>query len=173
MEFGRIWRIAKTPVILLSLLLLVGLSGWWGYNAMTAPMPPPYVAPCVERPLPDGVLKSDMVQVRVHNASTKRGKAAEVSQQLKRQGFTVRGVGNADENQEKSVIKGYAKDAPEVELVLAQFNGFEVEADGRRDRSVEIIIGQNYDSMIGEAPRELSTGAQTICLPATPTPAAA
>ncbi len=165
MEFGRIWRIAKTPVILLSLLLLVMLSGWWGYNAMTAP--------CVERPLPDGVLKSEMVQVRVHNASTKRGKAAEVSQQLKRQGFTVRGVGNADENQEKSVIKGYAKNAPEVELVLQQFNGFEVEADGRRDRSVEVIIGQNYDSMIAEAPRELQTGAQTVCLPASPTPAAA
>lgn len=173
MEFGRIWRIAKTPLILLSLLLLVLLSGWWGYKAVTAPLPPPYVEPCVERPLPDGLLTSEMVQVRVLNASTKRGKAAEVSQQLKHQGFTVRGVGNADQNQDKSVIRGYAKNAPEVELVMKQFNGFEIEADGRKDRSVEVIIGQNYESMIADAPKELKTESQTICLPASPTPAAA
>lgn len=171
MEFGRIWRIARTPVILLSLLLLVLLSGWWGYNAMTAPLPPPYVAPCVERPLPGGVLKSEMVQVRVFNASTKRGKAAEVSQQLKRQGFNVTRVGNADENQEKSVIIGYADDAPEVQLVAQQFNGFERVGDGRRDRSVEVRIGQNYESMVGEAAKEFQTGAETICLPATATAA--
>lgn len=173
MDYGRIWRLAKTPVILLSLLLFVILAGYWGYSAMTAPMPPPYVAPCVNQSVPGGMLKSSMVQVRVLNASNKRGKAAEVSQQLKRQGFTVRGVGNADDNASDSVIIGAASDSPEVELVAQQFQGFERVSDGRRDRSVEVRIGQNYESMVADAPTEMQIGTDTICLPAPPTEAPA
>lgn len=173
MDYGRIWRIAKTPVILLSLLGLVLLAGSWGYAAVTAPLPAPYVAPCVPTPVPDGKLKSEMISVRVLNASNKRGKAAEVSQQLKRQGFKVTRVGNADKNQEKSVVIGAAANSPEVELVAAQFNGFDKVADGRKDRSVEVRIGQNYDAMIAEAPIELQLDSDTICLPVPPTAAPA
>ncbi|WP_432558782.1 LytR C-terminal domain-containing protein [Granulicoccus sp. GXG6511] len=171
MDYGRIWRIAKTPVILLSLLALVAVAWFWGYRAVTAPLPPPYVAPCVEQPVPDGKLKSEMISVRVLNASNKRGKAAEVSQQLKRQGFKVTRVGNADENQAKSVVIGGSADSPEVELVAAQFSGFETEGDNRKDRSVEVRIGQNYESMIGDAPTELQIDGTTICLPQAPTAA--
>lgn len=173
MDYGRIWRIAKTPVILLALLLFVFLAGRWGYAAMTAPLPPPYVEPCVDTPAPDGVVKSDMVSVKVLNASNKRGKAAEVSQQLKRQSFRVTTVGNADENQEKSVVVGFAADSPEVELVHQQFKGFEKVGDGRRDHSVEVRIGQNYDAMIGDAPTEIKIDGETVCLPRVSTPAPA
>ncbi|MDO5499415.1 MAG: LytR C-terminal domain-containing protein [Propionibacteriaceae bacterium] len=172
-DYGRIWRIAKTPVILLSLLGLVLLAGSWGYAAMTAPLPPPYVNPCVDQPVPDGKLKSEMISVRVLNASNKRGKAAEVSQQLKRQGFKVTRVGNADDNQQRSVIIGAEANSPEVELVAAQFVGFDTEGDDRRDRSVEVRIGQNYESMVADAPIELQINATTICLPVPPTAAPA
>lgn len=171
MEFGRIWRIARTPVILLALLLLVLLAGRWGYAAVTAPLPPPYVAPCVDQRVPGGELRSEMISVKVLNASNKRGKAAEVSQQLKRQGFKVTRVANADENQEKSVIVGYATDSPEVELVAQQFKGFDKVADGRRDRSVEVRIGQNYDAMVGDAPTSRKISGDSICLPIPPTAA--
>lgn len=173
MEFGRIWPVAKTPLILLTLLVLVFLAGRWGYAAMTAPLPPPYVTPCVDLPVPGGVLKSELVSVRVLNASNKRGKAAEVSQQLKRQGFKVTRVGNAEENQEKSVVIGFAVDSPEVELVSRQFKGFEKVGDGRRDHSVEVRIGQNYDAMVGDAPTELKVPGETVCLPQPPTAAPA
>lgn len=171
MDSGRIWRLAKTPLILLSLLGLVMLAGSWGWAAVTAPLPPPYVKPCVEQPVPDGKLKSEMISVRVLNASNKRGKAAEVSQQLKRQGFKVTRVGNADENQETSVVVGGSADAPEVALVAAQFRGFETSGDGRKDRTVEVLIGQNYEAMIGDAPTELQIDSPTICLPVPPTAA--
>lgn len=173
MDYGRIWRMAKTPVILLFLLLFVILAGRWGYNAMTAPLPPPYVPPCVERPVPDGKLKSEMVSVRVFNASNQRGKAAEVSQQLKRQGFNVVATGNAEQNQDKSVIIGQATDAPEVELVAKQFGELERIADGRHDRSVEVRIGSDYESMVADAPVEIEIEGDTICLPAPPTAAPA
>lgn len=168
MDYGRTWRIAKNPVILLTLLVLVLLAGYWGYSAVTAPLPPAHVDPCVATPVTDGKLRADMVSVRVLNASNKRGKASEVSQQLKRQGFKVVRVGNADENQEKSVIIGGSADSPEVALVHAQFNGFETLGDGRPDRSVEVRIGQNYDSMIADAPTDLAINATSICLPAPP-----
>ncbi|HHV22011.1 MAG TPA: LytR C-terminal domain-containing protein [Propionibacterium sp.] len=165
MDYARIWRAAKTPVILLALLILVGVAGSWGYAAMTAPLPPPYVAPCVERPLPDGKLTSQMINVRVLNASNKRGKAAEVSQQLKRQGFNVTRVGNADQNQQKSVVIGESPDSPLVQLVAEQFQGFETQGDDRKDGTVEVLIGQDYESMIGDAPTELQLDVDRICLP--------
>lgn len=171
MDYGWIWRMAKTPVILLALLVFITFAGFWGYSAMTAPLPPPYVAPCVDRSVPGGTLKSDMVSVRVLNASNKRGKAAEVSQQLKRQGFVVTRVANADQKQSRSAVIGATADAPEVELVAAQFPGFEKVVDGRRDRSVEVRIGQDYEAMIGDAPTELQIDTETICLPVPPTAA--
>lgn len=165
MDHGRIWHLAKTPIILLAMLVLIFLAGRWGYAAMTAPLPPPYVEPCVDQPAPGGVVKSKMVTVRVLNASNKRGKAAEVSQQLKRQGFTVTRVGNAEENQENSEIIGFAADSPEVELVSQQFKGFDKVTDGRRDHSVEVRIGQDYEAMVGEAPVEIAIDGETVCLP--------
>ena len=168
MDYGQIWRMAKTPIVLLALLALVLIAGRWGYAAMTAPLPPPYVEPCVDQPVPDGVLRSDMVTVKIYNASNKRGKASEVSQQLQLQGFKVSAVGNAEQNQEKSVIIGFATDSPEVELVHQQFEGFERVADGRRDHSVEVLIGGNYESMIGDAPTELKIDGQSLCLPQPP-----
>lgn len=173
MDYARTWRMAKSPVILLSLLILVVVAGLWGYQAMTAPPPPPYVAPCVERPVPDGKLTSDLVSVRVFNASNKRGKAAEVSQQLKRQGFTVTRVANADQKQQKSVVIGGSPDSPLVQLVAAQFNGFDVQGDNRKDGTVEVRIGQDYDSMIATAPTELQVNAASLCLPVAPTAAPA
>lgn len=173
MDSGRIWRVVKTPVILLSLLGLVMLAGSWGWAAVTAPLPPPYVKPCVEQPVPDGKLKSEMISVRVLNASNKRGKAAEVSQQLKRQGFKVTRVGNAEDNQERSVVIGGSADAPEVQLVAAQFKNFETKGDNRADRTVEVLIGQNYEAMNGDAPIELQIDSPTICLPVPPTAAPA
>lgn len=169
MDFARIWRIAKTPVILLSLLLLVFLGFRWGWAQVNKPITP-YVEPCVVQPAPGGLLKSPMVSVRVLNASNKRGKAAEVSQQLKRQGFRVTRVGNAEENQEKSVIIGHAPDSPEVVLLQQQFVGFETAGDGRQDHSVEVRIGENYQEMVAEAPVELPIPAETICLPKQETP---
>jgi hypothetical protein len=164
-DYGRIWHVAKTPIILVALLALIFIAGRWGYAAMTAPLPPPYVEPCIDQPVPDGVLKSEMVTVKVFNASNKRGKATEVSQQLKLQGFQVSSVGNADQNQENSVIIGFATDSPEVELVHQQFQNFERIADGRPDHSVEVRIGQNYQAMVGDAPTEVKINSQTICLP--------
>lgn len=165
MAYGRIWQVAKTPIILLAMLALLFGAWRWGYAAVTAPLPPPYVEPCVDQPAPGGLVTSEMVTVRVFNASNKRGKAAEVSQQLKRQGFKVTRVGNADENQEKSVVIGFATDSPEVELVSQQFKGFEKVADGRRDHSVEVRIGQDYEAMVGEAPVEVKIDGETVCLP--------
>lgn len=166
---GRIWRVARTPLTLLALLALLGFAAKWGYDKVVAPLPPPYVAPCVNMQVQDSTLKSDIVSVRVLNASNKRGKAAEVSQQLKKQGFKVTKVANADGKEAKSQIRGFAVDAPEVNLVNSQFKGFEKVGDGRADRSVEVIIGDNYDSMIDNAPTSIKVQGNTVCLPTPPT----
>ncbi|NNG19675.1 LytR C-terminal domain-containing protein [Naumannella sp. ID2617S] len=166
---GRIWRVTRTPLTLLALLALLGFGAKWGYEKVTAPLPPPYVEPCTNTPVTDGQLRSEQITVRVMNAGNKRGKAAEVSQQLKKQGFKVAKVGNAENQQEKSSVRGAGPDNPEVNLVASQFKGFEKVGDGRVDRSVEVIIGTNYESMIDNAPTTIKVTGNTVCLPRPPT----
>ena len=96
-----------------------------------------------------------------------------MSQQLKKQGFKVTKVANADAPQPKSVVRGFSPDTPEVNLVVGQFKNFTKAGDGRADHSVDVVIGQDYDSMIDNAPTSIKISGNTVCLPKPPTAAPA
>lgn len=166
---GRIWRIAKTPVTLLALLLLVFFAARWGYTQVTAPNPPPYVEPCVDQSAPNSELHSNMVTVRVFNASDARGKAADVAQQLKIAGFKVPKVTNAKDKMPKTTVSGFSADSPEVKMVAGFFKKVDIQATGRADHSVEVYIGGDYDGMNPNAPTMAKLPSDTVCLPKQPT----
>lgn len=168
---GRIWRVSKTPITLLALLLLLLLAARWGYNAVTAPLPPPYVEPCVQQPAPGKQMQSSQVSVRVLNGSKSRGKAGDVAQQLKAKGFKVVRTGNTDDPVAKTTVIGFSADAPEVKLVAAFFKEAEIVGDGRVDHSVEVHIGEKYDGMNPDAPVSIDVSSDSVCLPKPPTAA--
>lgn len=163
------WRMAKTPITLLVLVAMVALAWFWGSKAMTAPIGPRIVKPCVNQPINGGKLDSTQVTVHVFNGSRLRGKAADVSQQLKNAGFKVTKVGNAPAQSPKTKITGFAADAPEVKLVAGWFQNAELVGDGRIDHSVEVTIGADYNGMQKQAPMDFPVTTPTICLPVPPT----
>lgn len=120
---------------------------------------------CVEQPIIDGKLRSDQVSVRVLNGSSRRGKAAEVSQQLKRQGFRVTRVGNAEDSVPETKVIGFSADSPEVVLVQSHFVGAKKAGGGTTDHIVVVVIGEDYQEMVSEAPNKLDVNTGTICLP--------
>lgn len=162
----RFWRLAKTPIILLALVIILALAGKWGYEQVLAPVPEK-VEPCVEQRLENQTLNARSVTVRIRNASDFHGKASDVSQALKNKGFGVTGIGNADAKLEKTTIYGHAADDPEVKLVADNFKVKEIVGDGRIDHSVEVHIGADYpkdEGMNADAPNTIKTNSDTICL---------
>lgn len=166
---GRFWRVARTPLILLALVVLLLVAGKWGYDKVVEPLPPPAAEPCTQQPVQNGQLHSEQVSVQVFNASNKRGKGAEVAQQLKKQGFKITKVGNADKAMPKSEVRGADAKSPEVTLVAQQFKDFATAGDKRADRMVVVYIGADYDSMIDNAPTSIKVDSTSICLPVPPT----
>lgn len=166
---SRYWRMAKTPVTLLLLLVLLFVGYKWGMSKVTAPLPPKYVKPCVPTPINGGRLESTQVSVRVLNGSRLRGKAAEVAQQLRTAGFRVTRVGNAEQSSPRTKITGFAGDTPETKLVSRAFVNPELAGDQRADHSVEVIIGNDYQGMNRDIPTFEPVTPPTLCLPEPPT----
>ncbi|GAB3625072.1 hypothetical protein GCM10027418_31590 [Mariniluteicoccus endophyticus] len=160
----------KTPLTLLLVLGLLLFAYKWGMAKVTAPLGPKYVKPCVQTPINNGVLDSSQVVVRVHNGSKLRGKAGDVSQQLRSHGFKVTKVGNAEQRSPKTQVIGFSADAPEVQLVAGWFTKAEKVGDATRaDHAVEVLIGNDYDAMQKQAPTTIPVGQPTLCLPEPPT----
>lgn len=165
MDASRVWQAVKVPLILVMLLALLLVGTWWGMNQLKKPLPGPAVAPCVDTPIEDGELKAQQVSIRVLNGSDLRGKAGEVQQALRAQGFRVVSTGNTPEPAEKTQVVGHSPDAPEVNLVAKHVVGAERVGNNRADHMVEIIIGSDYDGLVADAPRSLEVSTPSICLP--------
>lgn len=165
MDASRTWQMVKTPVILLSLLVVLIVGAKWGLDQVRRPIPGPPVAPCVDTPIADGKLKADQVSVRVLNGSDLRGKAGEVAQALKAKGFRVVQVSNTPEPAPKTQVIGFAPDNPEVNLVAEHVVGAERVGNNAADHMVEVIIGADYNGLNPDGPTSLEVPAPSICLP--------
>ncbi len=165
-------RLARTPVTLVVLLLVLGYGGWWGYQRVVAPFVPPPPPPCVTQNAQ--VLRPNQVTVRVYNGGGVRGFGSEVAKVLRSRGFVVSGVGNSEEKITSPVIiVGAAKENPEVQLVASQFGQVEYRVDARPDHTVDVLLGpKTGDVMPGTGYKtELPLPNGTVCLPS-PSPSA-
>lgn len=141
MDARHVIRRLKTPVTLLILVLFVFLAGRWGLDAARDPIPPRPTEPCVVKEV-GPVLKPEHVYVMVYNGSQRDGVAKRLGSILSADGFKVYKRVNADrDDYPTSFVRGHSEDAPEVVLVRQAFEGIAFEADGRVDRSVDVVIG--------------------------------
>ena len=142
MDARQAIRTLKTPVTLILLVVFVLLAGRWGYDAARAPVPPVPPKPCVVKEV-GPVLKPEHVYVMVYNGSPHDGLAKRLGSILSADGFKVYKRTNADrDDYPTSFVRGHSEDAPEVVLVRQAFEGIAFEADGRADRSVDVVIGE-------------------------------
>lgn len=169
LTLGTVLRALRTPVTLIVLLCILGYAAWWGYERVTAPLPPPKVKPCVQQPIEKGRLQSAQVTVRVFNGGSKRGLAGDLAAGLRAKGFQVSSVGNTEEKITKTVIVAEGKDNPETKLVLAFFKGATVREDPARvDHSIDILVGEEKTGFNSKASSSIKVKAATVCLPELP-----
>lgn len=162
---GRVWRQIKTPLTLLVLLGLLLYGGWWGYHKVLEPPPPPPPTPCVPQSVEKGQVRSSQVTVRVFNGGKTRGLAGDVGAGLKSRGFKVTTVANTDQSVAETQIIGAKADNPEVKLVAGFFKKAKIKADGRSDRSVDVLVGDKYGGFNKNAKTTIKVTDKTVCLP--------
>jgi ribosomal protein S8E len=164
----RVLRIIRTPLTLLVLLGILCYGAWWGWKNIVAPpqtAPPP---PCVPTKVTDKELKTSQVTVRVFNGGDKKGLASEVTRALRSKKFNVLDPANTDQSVTKTLIIGNGAKNPEVLLVKSFFKGAVVEADGRTDHTVDVLVGNKYGGFNSKAKTAYPVETSTVCLPSSP-----
>ncbi|WP_212912756.1 LytR C-terminal domain-containing protein [Streptomyces sp. TS71-3] len=109
-------------------------------------------------PTPAAVLpKPKQITVNVLNATTRSGLAKQTADELKKRGFTIGDVGNATAQYDKKVKSVGVLLGPPAALSTAipvlgtQLTGAEKRADGRKDKAVDLIIGEGFKGLASEA----------------------
>lgn len=164
---GRLWRQWRTPVTLIVMVGLLAFGAYYGYSRVVAPPPEPKATPCVAQKVSKGEVTTAQVTVKVFNGGKKRGLAGDVSVALRGKNFKVSTTSNTDRAIDETIIVGASKDNPEVKLVAQFFKKSKIEADGRSDRSVDVLVGDEYAGFNKKAKKSVKVEEETVCLPAT------
>ncbi|GAA3720628.1 LCP family protein [Gordonia hankookensis] len=97
------------------------------------------------------------VGVRVLNGTDRSGVASEVSDQLVSEGFDVRGVADASENRDETVIRYGAGEQDSAATLAKMFPGASIQQDPNVKSGVEVILGSNFDGSLDSTPATGST----------------
>ncbi|MBD0861098.1 LCP family protein [Gordonia sp. zg691] len=92
------------------------------------------------------------VGVRVLNGTGKTGLAAEVSDQLTPYGFDVRGVADASENRDDTVVRYGPGQRDAAATLASMFPGASVQLDRTVKSGVELIVGGDFAGSLESAP---------------------
>lgn len=174
-------RNIRGPVTLVLLIGLLGGAAYYGWTSVLGRNEPAAVTQVCTTPTAGAgtqlVLSKDIV-VNVYNAGKVRGAGANLADQLTQRGFKIAELDNDPLNTKtaKVEIRGRAKNAPEVLLVLAQVKPTDkpvVKGDGRQEATVDFVIGDQFGQLRAKAPKQLKVKSPLpVCTTPGPTPAA-
>lgn len=155
---------AGTPITLIALVAVIVIAIKVGWKAVSAPIPPPPIVPCVNQDV-HGTLSTSDVTVSVLNSGHTRGLASNISRQLANVGFTTGTVTNTKDTVKKVTIIGHSTTDPEVKLVAGFFPDAALKADPRRvDHQVQVVLGDRSPTVKGDAPKSIAVKGP-VCLP--------
>ncbi|MCZ4579831.1 LCP family protein [Gordonia amicalis] len=92
------------------------------------------------------------IGIRVLNGTSTTGLAAEVSDQLKPYGFDVRGVADASESRDDTVVRYGTGQQNAAATLAAMFPGAEIQLDRTVKSGVELILGSDFTGELGSVP---------------------
>jgi len=154
------------------MVLLLAITGVLGWRALTAQPKVPQV-PCNTQTVSSVNVSDIAVNIYNYQGGTV-GLASSLKTQLVTAGFTSDYifVGNLPVKQDvpaSTTIIGGKADAPEVTLVAGFFPGSVIQADGRTDHSVDVLIGATWGgfdaSFDATAAPSVDANNATICPP--------
>ena len=164
---GRVLRAIRTPLTLIILIGLLGYAAYWGFTHVMATPPQAPPPPCVTTSVVKGKVTASQVTVNVYNGGEVRGLAGDVASKLAKKGFQVNNPSNTSQAVTTTVIVGANVNNPEVKLVLSMFKKAKARADGRSDRSVDVLVGSKYGGFNDKAKNWIAVSTSTVCLPST------
>ncbi|MFT4043720.1 MAG: LCP family protein [Gordonia sp. (in: high G+C Gram-positive bacteria)] len=92
------------------------------------------------------------VGVRVLNGTGRTGVATEVSDQLTAQGFDVRGVADASQNQDNTTVRYGPGEKNSAATLATMIPGASIQSDRAVRSGVEIILGNSFTGTVESAP---------------------
>ncbi|WP_406211118.1 LytR C-terminal domain-containing protein [Kitasatospora sp. NBC_01560] len=119
---------------------------------LAAPTPTPDAAPTGD---PRAIPQQTAFKVNVFNATAKAGLAGRTAEEFTKRGFTVDKKGNAPAELDKKVpgtavvISGPAG-AGAATLISSQIAGASVTTDARTDNTVDVVVGDSYNTLLDE-----------------------
>lgn len=136
------------------LAALAGAGGWVSLrddgSAPVAVACPPPAPPQLPAPSP-APAPPERVSVNIYNATERKGLAAQVADDLKKRGFTVKKVAN---DPARKAVPGSAEvrfgpkgDAARVTLA-AHLDAETLVSDTRKDASVDLVIGSRFQQLL-------------------------
>lgn len=157
----------QTPVTMVMLLGILAGGSWWGWNKFRAGGSGPECYPVT---LANKRLPANYVQVDVFNAGARTGAAATTGSELRRRGFVVGKITNDEEavNISYALVRGHSAAAPEVRLVLAQFDPrlkIPFQADNRPDHSIDVLLGPKFTRLGTNRPASIAVPSGSSCVP--------
>ncbi len=170
--------IARTPITLLVLLVVLLIAAWYGWTRISEPLPDPFAkAPtCVTEQISDGgTLSRRQVVVNVYNAGSRDDLASKTLHDLTERGFARGTAENAPERLQVQfvLILDADPDAAAVTLLKQQFKG-KVEVRDQPDlgdEGVDVVVGNGYHGLKKQAPTQVTVkSAQEVCVPETTKP---
>ena len=144
--------LAGAVVLALLFLVVKMFSGSSEPDASATPNPSPCVTVMVSPA--ESLPAVSRVRVNVYNATQTPGLAGSTAEVLRARGFAVRDVGNAvGKRQVASVgeIRYGPKGKASAELLAYYFPGATIIPDGRSKRVVDVLLGEQFKSVLDDA----------------------
>ncbi|GAA1900456.1 LCP family protein [Williamsia serinedens] len=96
----------------------------------------------------------ESVGVRVLNATGTTGLATRVSDEMSTKGFDVRGVADASQNQDQTVVRYGPGAQAAAATVAAMIPGAVIQPDRTVKSGVEVLLGSQFSGSLGEVPTQ-------------------
>ncbi|MFB6894439.1 LytR C-terminal domain-containing protein [Kitasatospora sp. NPDC056327] len=120
---------------------------------------------------PQAIPQPAAFKVNILNATTKAGLAGRTADEFTKRGFTIDKKGNAPAELDKkvpgtAVVVAGPAGAGAATLISSQIAGATVATDARTDNSVDVVIGDSYNTLLDE-----TQAAAALALATRPVPA--
>ena len=143
-------RHRRAVLTILIVLLMLFFAAWYAMSYVRADQARRESSPSSSTTTAECIEPAD-VTVNVYNATNRAGLAADVATDLRTRGFMVKTVAN-DPKRAQLTGPGELRygqlGAKGAELVAAHVGTFEREVDERERPSVDVVLGQAFDSLV-------------------------
>lgn len=99
----------------------------------------------------------ESVGVRVLNATGTTGLATRVSDEMSAKGFDVRGVADASQNQDQTVVRYGPGQQAAAATVAAMIPGAVIQPDRTVKSGIEVLLGSQFTGSVGDVPTQGSS----------------